>query len=567
MKTTSSSPDFGRHVYHELAHYYAKRFPRWFNEGWAEFLASYTLHKSENESIDSLLQQAQRAIGNECPSGIVNVQDLLDAIGPRRSGLLVCQYPVGESFLLALYSELGHQVVSSSLRNLYGMIEAKALGNIEYPILERIVSGEYLTESTIYEAFLVNVSPQQRDRFGDLYRRFHGRPILAEAGSPDRSALIAFYESTNGQGWRLNENWMSDRPIDSWFGVTIDGKGRVTGLELRGNRLNGAIPAEFANLTALQKADLSGNQLSGTIPPQLDKLAALEELNLGGNQLSGPVPPELGDLTALKLLVLSSNQLSGQIPAELGNMTSLSTLFLERNQLSGPIPAELGNMRVLTGLNLSNNQLNGPIPPEFGMSRILSLSLADNRLSGPIPAELGNMTNLFELDLSNNQLSGPILPEVGKLGWMRHLNLSGNELSGPVPKELGEGQLAFLHLNDNRLSGTISPELFGLYQLPGRTEERPRFTIIQEIHLHNNLLTGPIPDELGSEFNRQRNLKVLHLHGNQLSGQIPASLHHLRNLTSLSLRDNQLSGCLYAQLLQLNIETNDLDKLGLDACK
>ena len=42
--------------------------------------------------------------------------------------------------------------------------------------------------------------------------------------------------------------------------------GRVVGISASGRQLKGNIPAEFGNLSALQKLDLSVNQLTGRFP-------------------------------------------------------------------------------------------------------------------------------------------------------------------------------------------------------------------------------------------------------------------------------------------------------------
>ena len=47
----------------------------------------------------------------------------------------------------------------------------------------------------------------------------------------DSLALVSFYNSTNGDGWSNNDNWLSSSPIDSWHGVTIDNN-RVVSLDL-----------------------------------------------------------------------------------------------------------------------------------------------------------------------------------------------------------------------------------------------------------------------------------------------------------------------------------------------
>ena len=283
-------------------------------------------------------------------------------------------------------------------------------------------------------------------------------------GSSDRAALVALYEATDGENWTNNTNWLSDKPLGEWSGVTTDDSGRVTVLYLTHNQLSGTLPSELGNLTNLQWLMLVSNQLSGTLPASLGALPNLQSLDLDTNQLSGTLPAWLGSLTNLQSLSLSRNELSGEIPSELGNLTNLEWLALIDNELSGEIPSELGNLTNLQDLWLSDNELSGEIPSELGnLTNLQSLSLSDNELSGEIPSELGNLTNLQSLSLSDNELSGEIPSELGNLTNLFRLWLSANELSGEIPSELGSlTNLLELKLDNNvALSGPL-PSSFTL---------------------------------------------------------------------------------------------------------
>ena len=50
----------------------------------------------------------------------------------------------------------------------------------------------------------------------------------AQDSAADRAALVALYNSTGGPNWRDNRNWLSDRPLSEWYGVTVS-NGRVDG--------------------------------------------------------------------------------------------------------------------------------------------------------------------------------------------------------------------------------------------------------------------------------------------------------------------------------------------------
>ena len=151
--------------------------------------------------------------------------------------------------------------------------------------------------------------------YNDLFRL--GLPCCDTPTSApeERAALVALYGATNGANWTNRANWLSDKPLGEWHGVTIDFAGRVTGLDLELNRLSGEIPSELGNLTNLMWMFLLGNPLSGSIPSELGKLSNLTSLHLHTNRLSGSIPSELGKLTNLQQLFLYSNQLRGCVPA------------------------------------------------------------------------------------------------------------------------------------------------------------------------------------------------------------------------------------------------------------
>ena len=138
---------------------------------------------------------------------------------------------------------------------------------------------------------------------------------VVTAADRDRTALVALYEATDGPNWTNSENWLTDAPLGQWHGVTTDGSGRVSGIDLSGHWESG--------IGGYVRAGLSG-----PIPPQLGNLANLEVLNLSVNALAGPIPPQLGDLASLKYLRLVENRLKGPIPWELGNLANLEVLDL-----------------------------------------------------------------------------------------------------------------------------------------------------------------------------------------------------------------------------------------------
>ena len=294
-------------------------------------------------------------------------------------------------------------------------------------------------------------------------------------------ALVALFNSTNGQNWIDHTNWLENNKPSTWFGVTVDA-GNVTEIWLGSNHLVGTIPPEIGNLSDLQAMYLYLNQLTGNLPPALANMNSLQYLSLFRNQLTGNIPTEMGNMTSLQALSLSSNQLSGTIPVELGNLSNLRSLSLGNNQLSGTIPIELSSLSNLEMLSLSNNQLTGSIPSELAtLTNLISLYLFGNQLTGGIPSELGSLARMQALDLSQNQLNGGIPMELGNLTELVYLWLNNNTLTGSIPAELGNiTQLTELDLSHNQLNGLIPPELGNLTSLNG-------------LWLDDNLLMGDVP--------------------------------------------------------------------------
>jgi hypothetical protein len=245
-------------------------------------------------------------------------------------------------------------------------------------------------------------------------------------------ALVALYESTDGDHWEDNSGWLVDQMPCSWYGVICQ-EGHVVDLQLY------------------------YNQLSGSLPPEIGNLPHLKRLHLDANQLNGPLPAEIGNLPELELARLGGNQFNS-IPAEMAKLNNLIFLELWGNQLSGEIPGEFGNLSKLEQLNLRDNQFTGGIPPELGnLARLNQLNLSHNQLSRSIPVTLGDLRNLNELDLSHNQLTGSVPAEFGNLASLYWLDLSYNELTGTVPAALSNAPIAELRLWGNLLDGTILP--------------------------------------------------------------------------------------------------------------
>ena len=197
-----------------------------------------------------------------------------------------------------------------------------------------------------------------------------------QARTSDGAALAALYHATNGQRWANNRNWLSDKPLGQWHGVTTDNSGRVTELDLSKNQLTGKIPTDLGGLTNLELLDLSDNELSGELPADLSHLAKLEWLILSGNPLTGSIPHSLRDIPENDLL-------------------ELDLQFCDAKAAAPPEPTRATGPRARLDLSSLNEQqrkavthVDGPLlifaGPGTGKTRVITYRVA-NLIESSIP--------------------------------------------------------------------------------------------------------------------------------------------------------------------------------------
>ena len=255
----------------------------------------------------------------------------------------------------------------------------------------------------------------------------------------DRAALEAFYHAMGGDDWMDNTNWLSDAPLDEWYGVDANENGRVRYLELEDNNLSGRIPAAIGLLDTLFSFALRDTTVTGPIPPAIGRLRHLRDLRLGRTHVDGPLPPEMGNMSALDYVYLSGTRLSGPLPETLANLDvgrfyfgntglclprSLAEWYAARDDPSDdPLPCipETADREVLVALY---NATGGP-DWDRRLNWLTDKSL--NTWSGITTDAEGYVTEIF---LPWNDLTGSLPPELGNLSRLDVLSLYGNQLAG-----------------------------------------------------------------------------------------------------------------------------------------
>ena len=318
-----------------------------------------------------------------------------------------------------------------------------------------------------------------------------GNAQITVVEGSQRMALEAFYRSTGGDEWINRDNWLTDAPLEQWYGLRIR-QGRVVRLALEENNLSGVIPPHIEHLTSLLELRLDHNLLSGEIPPELGNLSSLGSLRLSNNTLSGSIPPELAQLGQLGFLHLNGNSLSGEIPPELGDLASLQVLTLSYNDLEGELPTVLGNLGALWSMDLRGNLLRGAIPQSF-----LQLRLTHFEFTGPGRNLLLCLPGTSEFDAwaSRARVSEPrycnesdvaalksLYVATGGTGWTNFEGwLTGHSVGGwHGIRSDTLGRVVAIDLQNNGLSGELNSQLGTL-------------SAMTELRIGGNALTGRLP--------------------------------------------------------------------------
>ena len=366
--------------------------------------------------------------------------------------------------------------------------------------------------SHIAAAFLLSTSFQQ---------------IHAQVNTSDSLALVDLYNYTDGPHWRNNTNWLTTKPVSTWYGVNVTNN-RVAKLSLFKNTLGDTIPASFGNLSALVFVNFGSNTITGPLPSTIGNLSSLEKMLISFTNISGAIPPEIGNCSQLQQLVLNYSFFTDSIPASIGKLKNLVYLDISNNlYMEGKIPSSIGSLIKLRHLNLFQTGLSGKIPAKIGnLTNLTFLSLGSNGLTGSLPSEIGNLSALKTFDLSFNLLGGSLPVSIGNLSSLEFLYLYANAFSGNIPTEIGNlTNIKEIDFRNNYFSGSI-PASIG------------NCTKLEKLNIYTNQLSGTIPDGIGN----MPDLKELILYDNKLSGSLPAAIGNLTQLTSLLVDHNNLTG-------------------------
>jgi hypothetical protein len=105
-------------------------------------------------------------------------------------------------------------------------------------------------------------------------------------------------------------------------------------------------------------------------------------LRLNGNLLDGEIPSELGDATALRFLYLNDNDLIGTLPASFANLTSMDYFYIQDNNLD-----RLPNHNAEIPTSLSSRYASVPVVTKDRSNQ--------GDISSPILTQTGSMASIY----------------------------------------------------------------------------------------------------------------------------------------------------------------------------
>ncbi|CEM21941.1 unnamed protein product [Vitrella brassicaformis CCMP3155] len=261
----------------------------------------------------------------------------------------------------------------------------------------------------------------------------------AEERGGETDMLMEFFGSMDGPNWRVNEGWerrwtaiqqgfiiYSDPCREHWYGVTCNGEGYVTEIELVDNRLRGAFPLDFFRAfrflrrlciasTAQEFNNVvneNRNEIVGPIPMSVEDATELRVLDVSSNSINY-LPDAFGTAThQMEILSLANNKVAS-LPDSLGNLTNLETLELQGNSIA-TLRGSLNELRNLRDLNLAYNAINDTLPTDFAKDwdRLKTLNFQDNPwLRGTLEHLLvSNKPDLQYISTWNTSITGPAEP-------------------------------------------------------------------------------------------------------------------------------------------------------------
>lgn len=302
---------------------------------------------------------------------------------------------------------------------------------------------------------------------------------------------------------------------------------------------------------------------------------SIEVINIGRTRL--PIP-DLGSKVSLNRFSYRHNRNvnplftneSSDATYKFRGCTSLNRLDLYSADINGFIPKFSGNTALQHIDMYACQNLTGGRPdngahgyadgtefvlfkdtfsdtPNLRFFRVLSRNLLEGK--GFEPGVFDNLRNLYYLYWHSYRRTGRgggiEIPDISRCQSLRYLIMHVNDFTGGIPSMTSNNNIYYIHLAHNKLEGSIPSftnklNLRFLYLYDNLLTSFPGFINVprlQNAYLHNNQITGDIPNFSGET----PNLRRLYLYSNFFDGYVPGSFTELTRIQRLDVSRNDLS--------------------------
>ncbi|KAH9919068.1 RNI-like protein [Amylocystis lapponica] len=200
-------------------------------------------------------------------------------------------------------------------------------------------------------------------------------------------SVFSFTDSA-GQSALSNASWVQNVQFCAWGGVSCDGDGRVSSLELTFPGVPATLPDELGGLTGLQTLKVVGDTTvpAGALPSSFTSLTALSTLDIESTAITAFPDALFSSLKRVATLTLVKNsKMGGSLPSSLAGL-SLQNLV---------DPSSISSLSSLTELHLGSNDLSGSL-----------LDLSNNTgLAGAVSGSFCSLADLQDCDVSGTGLT------------------------------------------------------------------------------------------------------------------------------------------------------------------
>lgn len=373
--------------------------------------------------------------------------------------------------------------------------------------------------------------------------------------SPDYNTLLDLYNSTNGNSWTNNTNWLDPNvPLSGWNGISVLDNDVIV-INLGNNNLDGTIPSSITNLNNLESLELRFNNLNSTIP-DFSIISSLQYLGLSNNNFDFiDFEVSFANNATIANFFYSPQKprdFEIVIDATIGNdysfpMTTIdgTSVDYQWHTISKIDPNDLElvsgqNTNVLDLPNLQSSDMDAykciatsPLVPGLEIFRnTIELKGPVSQVERDALIAIYNATNGPNwFNTVNWNTSAPVSTWTGVTttgNKVTTLNISGYGLIGQLPNDitnLSNLEALYIGLGDTGLTGTIPSNIGDLTEL-------------KVFWIQGTGMSGDIPDSFGNLLN----LYEIRFLANNFTGILPASISNLTELISVQMTGNEIFG-------------------------